>query len=83
MVGMTSDDCNKLQLIQNSSNILLTGAMRVDPTTELLKMTVMVSIMQMVAYTTLSMVQVWQARIYRQESQLKWKEEQCSKKAQK
>ena len=31
MAGMTSDDCNKLQVIQNSMNKLLTGARKGTP----------------------------------------------------
>ena len=56
MVGMTSDDCNKLQVIQNSLNRLLTGARKGLPTKDLLERTGTMSIMQMVAYHTLTMV---------------------------
>ena len=56
MAGMTSDDCNKLQGIQNSLNRLLTGARKGIPTKDLLERTGTMSIMQMVAYHTLTMV---------------------------
>ena len=48
MAGMTSDDCNKLQVIQNSLNRSLTGARKGTPRP--------MSIMQMGAYQTLTMV---------------------------
>ena len=47
MAGMTSENCNKLQVIQNSLNRSFTGARKGTPTTDL---------MQMVAYHTSSMV---------------------------
>ena len=53
---MTSDDCNKLQVIQNSLNRLLTGARKGTPTRDLLERTSTTSIMQIVAYHTLTMV---------------------------
>ena len=53
---MTSDDCNKLQVIQNSLNRLLTGARKGTPTEDLLERTGTMSIMQMLAYHTLTMV---------------------------
>ena len=56
MAGMTADDCNKLQVIQNSLNRLLTGARKGTPTKDLLERTGTMSIMQMVAYHTLTMV---------------------------
>ena len=39
MAGMTSEDCNKLQVIQISLNILLTGAIMGTPTKDLLERT--------------------------------------------
>ena len=56
MAGMSSGDCNELQVIQNSLNRLSTGARKGTPTKDLLKMTGTMSIMQMVAYHNLSMV---------------------------
>ena len=56
MAGMTADDINKLQVIQNSLNRLLTGARKGTPTKDLLERTDRMSIMQMVAYHTLTMV---------------------------
>ena len=56
MAGMTSDDCNELQVIQNFLNRLLSRARRDTPSTELLEITGMMSIIQMVFYYTLSMV---------------------------
>ena len=53
---MTADDINKLQVIQNSLNRLLTGARKGTPTKDLLERTDRMSIMQMVAYHTLTMV---------------------------
>ena len=53
---MTAVDCNKLQVIQNSLNRLLTGARKGTPTKVLLKRTGTMSIMQMVAYHKLTMV---------------------------
>ena len=49
MAGITADDCNKLQVIQNSLNRLLTGARKGTPTNDLLERTGTMSIMQMVA----------------------------------
>ena len=56
MAGMTADDINKLQVIQNSLNRLLTGARKGTPTKDLLERTDRMSIMQMVAYHTLTVV---------------------------
>ena len=56
MAGMTADDCNKLQVIQNSLNRLLTGARNGTPTKNLLERMETMSIMQMVAYYTLAIV---------------------------
>ena len=56
MAGMTADDINKLQVIQNSLNRLLTGTRKGTPTKDLLEKTGTISIMQMVAYHTLTMV---------------------------
>ena len=56
MAGMTADDINKLQVIQNSLNRLLTGARKGTPTKDLLERTDRMSIMQMVAYHTLTIV---------------------------
>ena len=56
MGGITVDGCNKLQIIQNSLIRLLTGARKRTPTKDLLERTGMMSIMQMVAYHTLTMV---------------------------
>ena len=56
MAGMTSDDCNKLQVIQNSLNRLLTGTRKGSPTKDLLEGKGTMSIMQMVSYHTLTMV---------------------------
>ena len=39
MAGMTADDCNKLQVIKNSLNRLLTGARKGTPTKDLLERT--------------------------------------------
>ena len=50
MAEMTADDCNKLQVIQNSLNILLTGAGKGTHTKDLLERTGTMSIMLMVAY---------------------------------
>ena len=36
MAGMTADNCNKLKVIQNSLNGLLTGARKETPTKDLL-----------------------------------------------
>ena len=56
MAGMTADDCNKLQVIQNSLNRLLTGARKGTPSKDHLEKTGTMSIMQMVVYHTLSIV---------------------------
>ena len=53
---MTSEDCNKLQVIQSSLNRLLTGVRKGRPAKNLLERTGRMSIMKMVAYHTLSMV---------------------------
>ena len=58
MAGMTSEDCNKLQVIQNSLNRLITGARKGTPTIDLLERTGTVSIMQMVAYHTLTWIRI-------------------------
>ena len=54
--GMTVNDCNKLQVLQNSVNRLLTGARQGLATADLLKDTNSLSIQQMVAYYMLIMV---------------------------
>ena len=56
MAGMTSEDCKKLQVIQNSLNRLLTDARKGTPTKDLLERTRTMSIMQIVAYHTLTVV---------------------------
>ena len=56
MAGMTAEECNKLQVIQNSLNRLLTGARKGTPTKDLLESRGTMSIMQMVAYHSLTMV---------------------------
>ena len=56
MAEMTADDCNKLQVIQNSLNILLIGQRKGTPTKDILERTGTMSIMQMVAYHTLALV---------------------------
>ena len=53
---MTVTDCNKLQVLQNSMNRLITGARQGVATLDLLKDTNCLSIQQMVAYYTLIMV---------------------------
>ena len=53
---LPADDCNKLQVIQNFLNRLLTGARKGTPTKDLLERTGTMSIMQMVVYHTLAMV---------------------------
>ena len=54
--GMTVNDCNQLQVLQNSVNRLITGARYGVATTELLNSTNSLSVQQMVAYYTLIMV---------------------------
>ena len=54
--GMTMTDCNKLQVLQNSVNRLITGARQGTATTDLLDDTNSLSVQQMVAYYTLIMV---------------------------
>ena len=53
---MTSEDCNKLQVIQSSLNRLLTGIRKGTPAKNLLERTGSMSIMKMVVYHTLTMV---------------------------
>ena len=53
---MTMNDCNKLQVLQNSVNRLITGARHGVATADLLSDTNSLSIQQMVAYYTLIMV---------------------------
>ena len=54
--GMTVNDCNQLQVLQNSVNRLITGARYGVATAELLNSTNTLSVQQMVAYYTLNMV---------------------------
>ena len=54
--GMTVTDCNKLQVLQNSVNRLITGTRQGVATADLLRDTDSLSIQQMVAYYTLIMV---------------------------
>ena len=70
MAGMTADDCNKLQVIQNSLNRLLTCARKGTPTKDLLERKGTMSIMQMVAYHILD------ARCDGQLPQANWQEEE-------
>ena len=56
MAEITSDDCNKLKMIKNSLIRFLTGARKGTTTNDLLERTGTMSIMQMVAYHTLTMV---------------------------
>ena len=56
MVGMTTDDCNKFQVIQNSLNRLLIGTRKGTPTKDPLERTGTMSIMQIMAYRNMSMV---------------------------
>ena len=66
MAGMTSENCNKLQVIQNSLNRAFTGARKGTPTTDL---------MQMVAYGVPHLVNGaqgntdWQTREHCQEAE--------------
>jgi hypothetical protein len=53
---MTMNDCNKLQVLQNSMNRLINGARHGVGTADLLSDTNSLSIQQMVAYYTLIMV---------------------------
>ena len=53
--SFTTSDNNKLQVLQNSLNRLLTGADYNTPTTELLDQTNSLSIQQMVAFQTMVM----------------------------
>ena len=53
---MTMTDCNKLQVLQNSVNRLITGARQGTATADLLDDTNSLSVQQMVAYYTLIMV---------------------------
>ena len=54
--GMTVTDCNKLQVLQNIVNTLITGARQGVTTADLLSDTDSLSIQQTVAYFTLIMV---------------------------
>ena len=54
--GMTMTDCNKLQVLQNSVNRLITGARQGTATADLPDDTNSLLIQQMVAYDTLIMV---------------------------
>ena len=54
--SFTTNDCRKLQVLQNSVNRLITGARPAIPTAELLALTNSLSVQQMVAYHTLVMV---------------------------
>ena len=54
--GMTVTGCNKLQVLQNSANRLITRARQGVATVDLLRETDSLSIQQMVAYYTLIMV---------------------------
>ena len=54
--GMTKTDCNKLKVLQNSVNRLITGARQGTATADLLDDTNFLSVQQMVAYYTLIMV---------------------------
>jgi hypothetical protein len=54
--GMTVNDCNKLQVLQNSVNGLITGARYGVATADLLSDTNTLSVQQMVAYYTLVLV---------------------------
>ena len=54
---MTVTDCNKLQVLQNSMNRLITGARQGIATVDLLRDTNSLSIQQIVAYYTQIMVQ--------------------------
>jgi hypothetical protein len=54
--GMTMNDCNKLQVLQNSVNRLITGARHGVATADLVSFTNSFSIQQMVTYYALIMV---------------------------
>ena len=54
--GMTVNDSNQLQILQNSMNRLITGARHGVATADLLSSTNTLSVQQMVAYYTLIMV---------------------------
>jgi hypothetical protein len=54
--GMTVIDCNKLQVLQNSVNRLITGARYGDAPADLLSDANTLSVQQMVAYYTLIMI---------------------------
>ena len=56
MRGMTAADCNKLQVLQNSVNRILTGARVGTRTEDLLIETNTISVHQMIAFSTLLMV---------------------------
>ena len=56
MRGMTAADCNKLQVLQNSVNRILTGARFGTRTEDLLIETNTISVHQMIAFSTLLMV---------------------------
>ena len=56
LAGMTMTDCNKLQVLQNSVNRLITGARQGTATADLPDDTNSLSIQKMVAYYTLIMV---------------------------
>ena len=56
MRGMTAADCNKLQVLQNSVNRILTGARVGTRTEDLLNETNTISVHQMIAFSTLLMV---------------------------
>ena len=56
MRGMTAADCNKLQVLQNSVNRILTGARVGTRTEDLLFETNTISVHQMIAFSTILMV---------------------------
>jgi hypothetical protein len=56
LAGMTVNDSNQLQILQNSVNRLITGARHGVATADLLSSTNTLSVQQMVAYYTLIMV---------------------------
>ena len=56
MRGMTAADCNKLQILQNSVNRILTGARVGTRTDDLLFETNTISVHQMIAFSTILMV---------------------------
>ena len=70
MAGMTAEDCNKMQEIQNSLNRLLTGARKGTPTKDL-ERTCTMSTMQMVAYLTRSIREEKKTKVFK-ESVRKW-----------